>query len=67
MKEEGGVRRSQQKKILDIVKEIARALVDYTKNKKKFPTESKFTLKQHQKVRIEDLLQIFVDDLELVK
>ena len=67
MKEEGGVRRSQQKKILDIVKEIARALVEYTKNKKKFPAESKFTLKSHQKVRIEDLLQIFVDDLELVK
>ena len=52
---------------MDIVKEIAKALVEYTKNKKKFPPESKFTLKAHQKVRIEDLLQIFVDDLELVK
>lgn len=56
MKEEGGVRRSQQKKILDIVKDIAKALVEYTKNKKKFAPDSKFTLKSHQKVRIEDLL-----------
>jgi hypothetical protein len=52
-----------------MVKEIAWALVDYTKNNKKFEIykEKKFTLKEHQKVRIEDLLQIFVDDLELVK
>lgn len=45
MKEASGDRRSQQKKILDIVKEIAKALVEYTKNKKKFPPDSKFTLK----------------------
>jgi hypothetical protein len=49
------------------VKEIAQALIEYTKNKKKFASDSKYTLKAHQKVRIEDLLQIFVDDLQLVK
>ena len=43
-------------KILDIVKDIAKALVEYTKNKKKFAPDSKYTLKSHQKVRIEDLL-----------
>jgi len=44
--------------------------VDYTKHNKKFELpqyKEKYALKQHQKVRIEDLLQIFVDDLELVK
>jgi len=59
------------KRILDNVKNIARALCEYTKNnKKKFDTDEfnkKFTLKSHQKVRIEDLLQIFIDDLELAK
>lgn len=53
-----------------MVKNIAWALVDYTKHDKKFENQNnkeKFTLKSHQKVRIEDLLQIFIDDLELVK
>lgn len=53
-----------------IVKDIAMALVDYVKHDKKFTMpqfKDKFTLKSHQKVKIEDLLQIFVDDLELVK
>ena len=42
--------------------------MDYTKHNKKFELpqyKEKYALKQHQKVRIEDLLQIFVDDLEL--
>lgn len=56
-----------QKRIFDIVTGIARALFEYIKNgKKKFDTKEfneKFKLKPHQKVRIEDLLQIFVDDL----
>ena len=53
---------------MDIVKEIANGLIDYTKNNKKFEVhKDKFVLKSHQKVRIEDLLQIFVDDLELQK
>jgi len=64
-------RNDNSKRILDNVKNIARALCEYTKNnKKKFDTDEfnkKFTLKSHQKVRIEDLLQIFIDDLELAK
>ena len=55
------------RRILEIVKEISKALIDYQKNKKKFENFKKFTLKSHQRVRIEDLLQIFVDDLDLVK
>ena len=44
-------------------------MVEYTRDKKQFKSEQfkKFTLKNHQKVKIEDLLQIFVDDLDLVK
>jgi len=59
----------KRRRILKIVKEIARALVEYTKNKKKFTSDGykHFELKPYQKIKIEDLLQIFVDDLELVK
>lgn len=63
-------KQNQQKKILEMVQQIAWALVDFTKHDKKFErpeNKEKFTLKSHQKVRIEDLLQIFIDDLELVK
>ena len=62
-------RQKQEKRILEIVKEIAKALVDYTKHSKRFEVfkDKGFELKSHQKVRIEDLLQIFVDNLELVK
>lgn len=60
-----------QKRIFDIVKGLAKALCEYIKNgKKKFDTaqfNEKFKLKAHQKVRVEDLLQIFVDDLDLSK
>lgn len=51
-------RRLQAKQILQIVKDIATALVDYVKNKKVFRNEAfkKFELKPHQKVKIEDLL-----------
>lgn len=47
-----------ENKIMEIVKEIAWALVDYTRNNKKFAIheEKGFELKSHQKVRIEDLL-----------
>jgi len=59
----------KRSRILKIVKDIAKAIVEYTKNKKKFVSENfkKFELKPYQKIKIEDLLQIFVDDLELVK
>ena len=59
----------QQQTILDqiqsIVRNIVGALVEYTKNNGKFMTDNykKFELKKNQKVRIEDLLQIFVDDI----
>ena len=51
-------RQKQEKRILEIVKEIAKALVDYTKHNKRFEVfkDKGFELKSHQKVRIEDLL-----------
>jgi hypothetical protein len=51
-------RRDQSQRILKIVKDIAKALVEYTKHKKVFMSEAfkKFSLKANQKVRIEDLL-----------
>jgi len=40
-------KQNQQKKILDIVKEIAWGLVDYQKHKQSFKQFDKFTLKSH--------------------
>mmetsp|Transcript_17398 Transcript_17398/g.29273 ORF Transcript_17398/g.29273 Transcript_17398/m.29273 type:complete len:414 (+) Transcript_17398:1215-2456(+) len=62
-------KKKRSKEILQIVKDIAKALIEYTKFKKQFKSEmfSQFELKPHQKVKIEDLLQIFVDDLDEVK
>lgn len=52
-----------------MVKEIALALCEWHKNgKKKFDTrkhQDSFTMKSHEKVRIENLLEIFVDDINL--
>ena len=44
------------------------ALIEYEKNKK-FVTEAykRFEIKKNQKIRIEDLLQIFVDDINQMK
>jgi hypothetical protein len=52
-----------------MVKEIALALCEWHKNgKKKFDTRKhveSFTMKNHERVRIENLLEIFVDDINL--
>ena len=61
-------RRELPERIYNIVSDIAKALINYTKDKRVFKEQfSSYTLKTNQKVKIEDLLQIFVDDLELVK
>ena len=63
-----GLKSKQTQEILAIVKDITKALVDYTKHDGRFEVfKDKYTLKHHQKIKIEDLLQIFVDDLELQK
>lgn len=51
------------------VKDIARAMIDYTKNGNKFKTKQfkDYELKVNQRVRIEDLLQIFVDHPDMLK
>jgi len=50
------------------VRDIAKALIIHTKDKKLFQsTYPTYVLKPNQKIKIEDLLQIFVDDLEQVK
>lgn len=70
-KEAVSERSDNQKRILLMVKTIALALCEWHKNgKKKFDSHShqeRFQMKPHQKIRIEDLLQIFVDDLQLSK
>ncbi len=50
------------------MRNIARALVEHTRNKK-FVSEmfKQFELKKNQRIRIEDLLQIFVDDIDQLK
>lgn len=51
-----------------MVKNIASALCEHQRWSKFESDEFKsFELLKHQKVRIEDLLQIFVDDMDLVK
>jgi phosphate uptake regulator len=49
--------------VINILKEIVRALIDYyTHDHKFFLKEFKgFELRKHQSVRIEDILQVFVD------
>lgn len=70
-KEAIGELRDNQQRILKIVQDIASALCEWIKlNKRGFETpefKQQYELKPHQKVRIEDLLQIFVDDLALSK
>lgn len=61
--ESAGKDSGYQDQILALVREIADALVDFVKNNGEFDVyKDKFTLKPAQKIRIEDLLQIFVDD-----
>lgn len=66
-----GELRENKDRILNIVQGIASALCEWIKmNKKGFETpeyKQQYELKPYQKVRIEDLLQIFVDDLALSK
>jgi hypothetical protein len=58
----------QQKTIIEqiqtIVRNIVGALIEFTKHSR-FVSEAykKFELKKSQKIKIEDLLQIFVDDI----
>ena len=50
-------RKEQPERISRIVRDIAKALIIYTKDKKQFKDSfPNYVLKQNQKVRIEDLL-----------
>lgn len=57
-----------KKSVKKIVKDIAKALCEYSKNKQRgFDTKEfnqKFIIKPTDKILVEDLLQIFVDDLD---
>lgn len=61
-------KRNLASEIQKIATDIVSALMEHNKNKK-FVTESfkKFVLKPNQKIRVEDLIQIFVDDIDQLK
>ncbi len=57
-------------KLQNLVKQIVDALIEYKRNKSKGFTSKQyehFDLKEKQKIYIEHLLQIFVDDIAQMK
>ena len=60
--------KNNSEKILKIVKDIARALIEHKKQNRFVSEQFKhFEIKPSQRVQIEDLLQIFVDDTDQLK
>jgi hypothetical protein len=54
---------SLDEEVIGILKDVVRALIDYTTHDQKFTQKQfkTFELRKNQRVRIEDLLQVFID------